>query len=177
VNGIAPSYLQEYVIYPPSSRCSLRLRSADTGQLYVPRTRIILGERAFAVAGPRAWSSLPVMVRSAPSLSTFKSYLKAFLFRCAFNTRVTYWLFIHLHIYILFFFHPYFTSAVGLHFFVVQRPLSDLSCTPPNKLACYIHTYIHSWLYEDPPLHLTVKRRHTERQQRIILQIIIILQF
>jgi len=29
VNSIAPSYLQEYVIYPPSSRCSLRLRSAD----------------------------------------------------------------------------------------------------------------------------------------------------
>jgi len=78
VNGIAPSYLQEYVIYPPSSRCSLRLRSADTGQLYV-------GKRAFAVAGPRAWNSLPVMVRSAPSLSTFKSYLKTFLFRCAYN--------------------------------------------------------------------------------------------
>jgi len=52
VNGLAPSYLQEYVIYPPSSRCSLRLRSADTGQLYVPKTRTILGERAFAVAGP-----------------------------------------------------------------------------------------------------------------------------
>jgi len=90
VNGLALSYLQEYVIYPPSSRCSLRLRSADTGQLYVARTRIILGERAFAVAGPRAWNSLPVMVRSAPSLSTFKSYLKTFRFRCAFNTRVTY---------------------------------------------------------------------------------------
>jgi len=57
VNGIAPSYLQKYVIYPPSSRCSLRLRSADTGQLYVPRTRTILGERAFAVGGARAWKS------------------------------------------------------------------------------------------------------------------------
>jgi len=79
-NGIAPSYLQEYVIYPLSSRCSLRLRSADTGQLCVPKTWTILGERAFAVAGQRAWNSLPMMVRSAPSLSTFKSYLKTFLF-------------------------------------------------------------------------------------------------
>jgi len=68
---IAPSYLQEYVIYPPSSICSLRLRSADTGQLYVPRTRTILGESVYVVAGPRAWNSLPVMVRSAPSLSIF----------------------------------------------------------------------------------------------------------
>jgi len=88
VNGIAPSYLQENVIYPPSSRCSLLLRSA--GQRYVPRTRTILDERVFAVAGPRAWNSLPVMVRSAPLLSTFQSYLKTFLFRCAFNTSVTY---------------------------------------------------------------------------------------
>jgi len=145
VNGIAPSYLQEYVIYPPSSRFSLRLRSADTGQLYVPGTRTILGEREFAVAGPRSWNSLLVMVRSALSLSTFKSYLKTFLFRCGFNTSVTYWLFIHLYIfyfYLYYFFHPYFTNAVGLHFFV-QRPWSDLSCTPLNKLACDIHTYIH----------------------------------
>lgn len=86
VNGMAPSYLQEYVISPASSRLSLRLRSADTGQLYVPRTRTVLGGRAFAVAGPRTWNSLPVIVRSAPSLSTFKKHLKTYLFRCAYNT-------------------------------------------------------------------------------------------
>jgi len=110
VNGIAPSYLQEYVIYLPSSIYSLRLRSADTGQLYVPRTRTILGERTFAVAGPRAWNSLPVMVQSAPSLSTFKSYLKTFLFRCAINTSVTYRLFIHLYIFYLYMY--YFFSSL-----------------------------------------------------------------
>jgi len=106
VNGLAPSYLQEYVIYPPSSRCSLWLRSADTGQLYVPRTRTILGEHAFAAAGPRSCNSLPVMVRSAPLLSTFKAYLKTSFFRCAFNTSVTNWLFI----YILFLFVLFFSS-------------------------------------------------------------------
>ena len=86
VNGMAPSYLQEYVISPASSRSSLRLRSADTGQLYAPRTRTVLGGRAFAVAGPRTWNSLPVIVRSAPSLSTFKKHFKTYLFRCAYNT-------------------------------------------------------------------------------------------
>jgi hypothetical protein len=86
VNGMAPSYLQEYVISPDSSRSSFRLRSADTGQLYVPRTRTALGDRAFAVAGPRTWNSLPVIVRSSPSLSTFKKLLKTYLFRCAYNT-------------------------------------------------------------------------------------------
>jgi len=82
---------------------------------------------------------------SAPSQSTFKSYLKTFLFHCTFNTSVTYWLFIHLYIYIYIFFHPYFTSAVGLHLFVVQR--SYLSCMLLNKLACYIHTYIHTYIH------------------------------
>ena len=86
MNGMAPSYLQEYVISSASSRSLLRLRSADTGQLHVPRTRTVLGDRAFAVAGPRTWNSLPVMVRSAPSLSTFKKHLKTYLFRHAFNT-------------------------------------------------------------------------------------------
>jgi len=62
VNGIALSYLQEDVIYPPSSRCTLRFLSADTGQWYIPRTRTILGERAFAVAGPRGGAVCTVTV-------------------------------------------------------------------------------------------------------------------
>ena len=66
VNSMAPSYLQEYVISPASSRSTHCLRSADTGQLYVPRARTVLGGRAFAVAGPRTWNSLPVVVWSAP---------------------------------------------------------------------------------------------------------------
>jgi hypothetical protein len=55
-NGMAPSYLQEFVILPASSRSSLRLRSADTSQLFVPKTRTVLGGHAFAVAGPRTWN-------------------------------------------------------------------------------------------------------------------------
>ena len=86
VNSMAPSYLHDYVISPASARSSHRLRSAVTGQLFVPRTRTVLGDRAFAVAGPKAWNSLPVSVRSAPSLLTFKKHLKTYLFRCAYDT-------------------------------------------------------------------------------------------
>ena len=127
VNGMAPSYLQEYVILPASSRSSLRLRSADTGQLFVPRTRTVLGGRAFAVAGPRTWNSLPVMVWSAPTLSTFKKHLnlKTYRFRCAYNAV---W---HLLLVILLCFYVC----------IVQRPCSDLSRMPLYKLAFYIHTY------------------------------------
>ena len=86
VNCMAPSYLHDYVILPASGAYSRRLRSPDTGQLCVPRTRTAIGDRAFAVAGPRAWNSLPVQVRSAPSLPTFKKHLKTHLFRCAYDT-------------------------------------------------------------------------------------------
>jgi len=137
-------------VIPPSSRCSLRLRSADTGQLYVPRTWTILGERAFAVAGPRAWNSLPVMVRSAPLLSTFKSHLKTFLFRCAFNTSID-CLFTYIYILFLFvfFFHPYFTNAIGLHLFVVLFSGLEATCRVRRLINCYvtyIHTYIHAYM-------------------------------
>ena len=39
------------------------LRSAAHGDLFVPRTRLQLGNRAFCVAGPVAWNSLPLDIR------------------------------------------------------------------------------------------------------------------
>ena len=38
-----------------------------------------VGGRAFPVAGPTIWNSLPDSVISAPSLSTFRQRLKTFL--------------------------------------------------------------------------------------------------
>ena len=56
------------------------LRSAARGDLVVPRTRRRLGNRAFCVAGPKAWNSLPSDIRTASSLTTFKNLLKTHLF-------------------------------------------------------------------------------------------------
>ena len=39
-----------------------------------------LGDRAFAVAGPRAWNSLPEFVTDCSSPLTFEKYLKTYLF-------------------------------------------------------------------------------------------------
>jgi len=49
--------------------------------LDIPRTTTSLGDRAFAVAGPRAWNSLPPAIRD-PSLSPsiFGKLLKTYLF-------------------------------------------------------------------------------------------------
>ena len=43
------------------------------------------GRRAFSVAGPTLWNNLPVTIREAGTLTTFKSTLKTHLFRIAFK--------------------------------------------------------------------------------------------
>jgi len=55
--------------------------------LVVTRTRLQLGNRAFCVAVPVAWDSLPLDSRSAPTLSTFKNMLKTHLFSRSYFTK------------------------------------------------------------------------------------------
>jgi len=57
------------------------LRSATLG----PRTRTLIGSKAFSVAGPTAWNSLPQSIRNIESAFTFKHHLKTHLFKCAYN--------------------------------------------------------------------------------------------
>jgi len=49
--------------------------------LAVPRTRTTLGDRSFAVAGPRVWNSLPATVRQITSYGQSRQHLKTRLFR------------------------------------------------------------------------------------------------
>jgi len=51
----------------------------------VPRTRMKCGNRAFSVAGPVVWNSLPAAVPEAHSLYSFKRKLKTHLFTLCFN--------------------------------------------------------------------------------------------
>ena len=84
VHGMTADYLADYIRLPSSAAADMRLRSASSGRLFVPRARTAAGDRSFAVAGPRLWNSLPASVTSAGSLSAFKRQLKTFLFRTAY---------------------------------------------------------------------------------------------
>ncbi len=88
LNDCAPSYLSELI--SRDSNCSAyRLRSETRGDLLVPPTRTkTYGDRAFSVYGPRLWNSLPLSVRSCPTIISFKSKLKTHLFRQAFPQQV-----------------------------------------------------------------------------------------
>jgi len=78
LNGQSPNYIAE-LLQPVTTRHS-SLRSADKNALLVPRTSLKFGERAFSVAGPTAWNSLPSDIKTIYSYSVFKTKLKTFLF-------------------------------------------------------------------------------------------------
>jgi len=60
-----------------------RLRSADVDTCIIPRTNTRLGDRNFAVAGPRLWNTLPVELRQpVVEFVTFRRLLKTHLFKC-----------------------------------------------------------------------------------------------
>ena len=62
-----------------SDRC--HLRSAESGQLTVPRTRTNYGDRSFAIHAPIVWNSLPADLRLLNiSLPVFRKRLKMCLF-------------------------------------------------------------------------------------------------
>ncbi len=61
------------------------LRSGDLNLLLFPQSRLNRrGDGAFSVVGPRLWINLLLEIRSAPSLSIFKSLLKTHVFDLAF---------------------------------------------------------------------------------------------
>jgi len=64
----APPCLSEHCIPVSSADTGRHLRSANRHLLAVPRFRLnTYGRRAFSVAGPMAWNSLPVFIRDLTS--------------------------------------------------------------------------------------------------------------
>ena len=88
LHGMAPDYITNLCRTTSSTNAGLRLRGSARGDLFVARTRTMFGDRAFSAAGPRSWNSLPSKVRSAASIETFKSRLKAHLFTKAYPCAI-----------------------------------------------------------------------------------------
>ena len=68
LNGREPPYLSEHCIPVSSADTRRHLRSANRHLLAVPRFQLnTYGRRAFSVAGPMAWNSLPDFIRDPTS--------------------------------------------------------------------------------------------------------------
>ena len=74
LNNIAPLYLKELIVpYQPTRA----LRSQNSGLLFVPKvSRSRVGASAFSYQAPLLWNHLPLSVREADTICTFKSGLK-----------------------------------------------------------------------------------------------------
>jgi len=81
MHGSAPGYLHEVIIPVSSAEPRRRLRSASSADLTIPTMRrFSLGDRAFAVASPRVWNTLPDAIRRCSSPDCFKRSLKTHLY-------------------------------------------------------------------------------------------------
>ena len=76
-----PAYLADLLVQP---KCSKYLRSTNSNIFVVPRIKTKTGSRAFSISGPALWNALPVPIRNAKTILTFRKLLKSHLFYLAF---------------------------------------------------------------------------------------------
>ena len=85
LNNLAPPYLTDLLHRHSPPR---RLRSSDANLLTpIIKTKYrTLGDRAFTIAAPTLWNSLPLAIRESDSLPSFKLNLKTHLFQTTYYT-------------------------------------------------------------------------------------------
>ena len=69
-----PAYLADLLVRP---KCSKYLRSTNSNRFVVPRIKTKTGSRAFSISGPALWNALPVPIRNAKTILTFRKLLKS----------------------------------------------------------------------------------------------------
>jgi len=79
--------------------------SGSTGILLsMPAVRLkTLGDRAFMVAAPRLWNSLPKELLAITNVNSFKAHIKTYLFKTLYWWAILYSVLTCMHIYIFYF--------------------------------------------------------------------------
>lgn len=84
IHGTAPLYIQDMVKLKTKSARSMR--SNDQYFLVTPKVRTVSwGQRSFHHASAFLWNQLPSDIRLSNDFIHFKTLLKTFMFKCAFN--------------------------------------------------------------------------------------------
>ena len=85
-SSTAPSYVTDMLHKKPLHTRNTRSSSYTMPLLNRPaHSKTTLGDRSFSFASSSVWNSIPNDVRCAPSLSSFKSRLKTYLFRSVYK--------------------------------------------------------------------------------------------
>jgi hypothetical protein len=72
-----PAYLRSLINYETYTHLT---RRSDQRLLHQPFCRTATGQRAFSSASPSVYNAIPLTIRSAPSIESFKRQLKTFYF-------------------------------------------------------------------------------------------------
>ena len=85
-SSTAPSYVTDMLQKKQSHSCNICSSSHNMPLLNRPaHSKATLGDRSFSFASSSVWNSIPNDVRCAPSLSSFKSRLKTYLFHSVYK--------------------------------------------------------------------------------------------
>ena len=76
-----PAYLHSLLT---PARQPRHLRTSNSNLLFVPSVKTNVGTRAFSVATPTLWNSVPVSVKSVGNITTFRGKLKTYPFKLAY---------------------------------------------------------------------------------------------
>jgi len=85
IHGQAPDYICNLIRVKTPSLYGLLSNSQVLSVPPSTKTRKTLGDRAFTAAAPSLWNKLPCAVTEEDNFNHFKSKLKTFLFRKAFE--------------------------------------------------------------------------------------------
>ena len=84
LHGLAPAYLSDIVSFKGDSNYNLRSNFSNLLARPAIRSAKTTGDRAFSVAAPFLWNSLPESLRAVSSVNIFKKQLKTCLFKQAY---------------------------------------------------------------------------------------------
>ena len=84
LNGLCPQYMNDCLVVNRPRLGSVTTRSGHGLNLVVPKTHKCAGNRAFSVTAPQLWNKLPIYIRRAPNVDTFKTLVKTYLFKISY---------------------------------------------------------------------------------------------
>ena len=73
-NNLAPAYISDILKF--SSNETYNLRSASHNDITIPRYRTNYAKKSFCYTGAKVWNNIPIEIRNANSLSSFKTRYK-----------------------------------------------------------------------------------------------------
>ena len=131
IHGLAPKYLCDLLTFKSSL---YNLRSAGSILLSMPAVRSkTIGDRAFMVAAPTLWNSLPKELCAITNVNSFKAHIKTYPFRTFYWWAILYSVLTCMHIHS---FYCYYFFKMHRFLFVSCKVIQLYCAADHSMLSC-----------------------------------------